>query len=178
MYLYQIPEFSLGITPWSDAAGQSLSCHPCTKVPNQGCSSATHPAEPLTWMKCQNWDWSKLLVSALLSLLSASASLLYTKAAVAKAFSRSEPFLRAIIERNLLEPSWVGGNLRCFIKVNETETVYTHRGSGPDFIWSGPATCLISHAITPWRKLSFRAGAVSQHEPWDPPGPILTLGIQ
>lgn len=60
--------------------------------------------------------------------------------------------------KKLLEPSWVGGNLCSFIKVNETETVYTHRGSGPDFIWSGPATCLISHAITPWRKLSFRVG--------------------
>jgi len=46
-------------------------------------------------MKRPNWVCSRLLVSALLSLPSGSAELLYTKAAVAKAFSRSEPFSRA-----------------------------------------------------------------------------------
>lgn len=150
-------------------------------------------------MKPPNWVCSKLLASALLSLPSGSAELLYTKATVAKAFSRSEPFPRAgggegggeksdqpirksgiwdIIERNLSEPSWVGGNLCSFIKVNETETVYTHRGPGPDFIWSGPATCLTSHRNTA-RKESF-------HRSWGsnagwrarPIWSIPTLGIQ
>lgn len=75
----------------------------------------------LTCMNLENWVCSRLLVSALLSLPSGSAELLYTSAAVAKAFSRSEPFSRArgeksyqpirkssicdIIERNLSEAS-------------------------------------------------------------------------
>lgn len=62
----------------------------------------------------------------------------------------------------------MGGNPCSFI--NETETVYTHRGPGPDFIWSGPATCSMPHGTTPWRKLSFRSRAVTQCGTWDPSG--------
>lgn len=118
-----------GITLGADAhpaAGQSPWGHPCT----QSSPIPAPPARPnpLTRMKPPNWVCSRFLVSALLNLPSGSAELLYTKAAVAKAFSRSEPFLRArggekekrkkrsyqpirksgpsdIIERNLSEPS-------------------------------------------------------------------------
>lgn len=159
-----------------------------------GPAPPAHP-NPLTCMKPRNWVCSKLLVSALLSLPSGSAELLYTKAAVAKVFSRSEPFPRAskggksyqsirksgiwdIIERNLSEPSWVGGNLCSFIKVNETETVYTHRGPGPDFIWSGPATCLTSHGNTPQKEAFDRSWGSSAGWHVRPIWSTPTLGIQ
>lgn len=43
----------------------------------------------------------------------------------------------------------MGGNQCSSIKVNKPETVCTHRGPGLDFIWSGPATHLLSRGNTP-----------------------------
>lgn len=193
---------------WSLSWGNPMdrcppSCRTEPKVPfllpkhptGAGPVSSTCP-NPLTCMKLPNWVCSRFLVSALLSLPSGSAELLYTKATVAKAFSRSEPFPRAsrgerkklsaywksgiwdIIERNLSEPSWVGGNLCSFIKVNETQTVHTHRGAGPDFIWSGPAAHLVSHGNTPWKEAFGQSWGSNAGWHVRPTWSVPTLGIQ
>lgn len=110
---------------WSLSWGNPMdrcppSCRTEPKVPfllpkhpaSAGPVSPTCP-NPLTCMKLPNWVCSRFLVSALLSLPSGSAELLYTKATVAKAFSRSEPFPRASWgERKKLSAYWKKWHLR------------------------------------------------------------------